>query len=79
MNRTDLLRDDITANDLYAAASGCTDARLRGVILALASLCEGVGFPDVVRIWKADPATLRDILQRLNERGLDGLYDDGET
>jgi hypothetical protein len=67
------LRGDFTAEDLYDAACACPDARLRGAVLALASLYEGDAPPDVARIWALDPASLSALVRRFNEDGLDGL------
>jgi hypothetical protein len=75
MDRTEPSRNDVAAADLSAAARVCADARLRGVLLALASLYEGVGFVDAARLWRVEPATLQRALQRFEEAGLDGLSD----
>ncbi len=73
MNRVESLRDDVAVGDLSAAAKRCSDARLRGVILALASLHEGVGLRDAARIWRIDPNILQCARQRFEESGLEGL------
>ena len=74
MDGAEPLQNAATA-DLSAAARTSTDARLRGVLLALASLYRNVGFADAARIWRVDPATLHRALQRFEEAGLDGLSD----
>jgi hypothetical protein len=75
MDRNEPSRNNVAAADLSAAARACADARLRGVLLALASLYEGVGFSDAARLWRVEPATLQRALQRFEEAGLDGLSD----
>lgn len=76
MDQAEPLRDDGVVADLSAAARACADARLRGVILALASLHEGLGLRDAARIWGVDPTILGQARQRFEESGLDGLTAD---
>ncbi len=65
----------VSTKDLSEAARRCTDARIRGAILAVASLDDGMALTDAARTWRTDLATLRDVIRRLDERGLDGLED----
>ncbi len=64
-----------SAEDLSEAARRCQDARIRGAVLAVASLHEGMALMDAARIWCVDLAILRDVIRRLDEGGLDGLAD----
>ena len=73
MHRTEPLRNDVAAAELSAAARTCADARLRGVLLALASRYRDLSFSDAAQIWRVDPATLRIALQHFEQAGLDGL------
>lgn len=73
MRDTERPRHSISAADLYDAARRCTDARIRGAILAIASLNDGKALADAARIWRVDLPTLQDVIRRLDERGLDGL------
>lgn len=73
MQRRERQPGDVTADDLYRAACACADARLRGAILALASLYEGDALHDAARLWGVDPATLRDLVDSVNEDGLRAL------
>jgi len=66
-------RHDVSAEDLFEAALRCTDARIRGAFLAVASLDDGMSLTDAARTWRVDVATLRDVIRRLEESGLDGL------
>lgn len=66
-------RLDVSVEDLSEAALRCTDARIRGAILAVASLDDGIALMDAARIWRDDLATLQDVIRRLDESGLDGL------
>jgi hypothetical protein len=65
----------VSAEDLFEAALRCENARLRGAILAVASLDEGMALTEAARTWRVDLATLRDVIRRLDESGLDGLGD----
>jgi len=75
MRGADRHRHGVSAEDLYKAALRCTDARIRGAILAVASLDDGMTLTDAARIWCVDLVTLRDVIRRLDESGLDGLED----
>jgi hypothetical protein len=66
-------RHGISAANLYEAALRCTDARICGAILAVASLDDGMTLTEAARTWRVDLATLRDVIGRLDESGLDGL------
>ena len=68
-------RNVILAEDLSQAARRCQDARIRGAILAVASLDDGMTLTDAARIWCVDLVILRDVIRRLDESGLDGLED----
>jgi hypothetical protein len=66
-------RSDVSAEDLSEAALRCTDARIRGAVLAVASLDDGMALTDAARTWRVDLAILRDVIRRLDENGLEGL------
>jgi len=68
-------RHDLSVNELFEAARQCTDAQRRGAILAVASLRDGMALTDAARIWRVELATLRDVIRRLDESGIDGLAD----
>ena len=68
-------RHGVSAGDLSDAARRCQDARIRGAILAVASFHDGMALTDAARIWCVDLVTLRDVIRRLDESGLDGLED----
>lgn len=76
MDTTDPHRDAAAAADLFAAASACPDPRLRGAILALASIYDGVGFAEAARLWNVDPKTLSDVWRRFEDSGIEGLSGD---
>jgi hypothetical protein len=66
-------RIDVSAKDLSEAALRCTDARIRGAILAVASLDDGMSLREAARTWRVDLATLREVIRRLDDSGLDGI------
>jgi len=68
-------RHGLSVNDLFEAARRCRNARIRGAILAVASLHDGMALTDAGRIWRVDLVTLRDVIRRLDESGIDGLKD----
>jgi len=63
------------ADDLYEAVKRCQNVRIRGAILAVASLHDGMALTDAGRIWRVDLVTLRDVIRRLDESGINGLKD----
>ncbi len=77
MDKAERWQARVALDDLYAAACVCNDAKLRGVILALACLHEGLVLSDVARIWRIDPADLREAIRQFDESGIDGLFTRG--
>lgn len=73
MEQAESPRNDVAAAALYAAARTCSDARLRGAILALASMREGLTLMEAAQIWRVDPAALLDVERRFNVGGIDAL------
>jgi len=63
------------ADDLYEAVKRCQNVRIRGAILAVASLHDGMALTDAARIWYVDLVTLREVIRRLDEGGINGLED----
>jgi hypothetical protein len=68
-------RYSISAEDLFEAAKRCRDARIRGAILAVAWLDDRMSLTDAARTWRVDVPTLRDVIRRLEDSGVDGLGD----
>lgn len=68
-------RHRVSAEDLSEAALRCEDARVRGAILAVSSLDDGMALTEAARTWRVDLATLRDVIRRLEAGGLNGLED----
>lgn len=64
---------DAAVAALYRAANRCEDAKLRGAMLALASVYEGVGFFEAIRVWGVDPPTLREVQRRFEAGGIASL------
>jgi hypothetical protein len=60
---------DVSAEDLFEAAKRCRDARIRGAILAVASLDDRMSLTDAARTWRVDLPTLRDVIRRLDDSG----------
>ena len=48
---------------------------MRGRLLAIASIYDGVSPGDVARIWGIGAPSLRQLLRRFNDSGLEGLPD----
>jgi transposase len=69
------LREDFAAATLRRMATGLTDAKQAGRLLALAAVYEGMSREDAARIGGMDRQTLRDWVHRFNRRGVDGLID----
>jgi len=66
-------RDDLTAADLRAASSKCTDGAQVRRILAVALVLEGRPRTEAAALNGMDRQTLRDWVHRCSTDGIDGL------
>jgi transposase len=69
------LREDFSGEELRSVARNCTDERSRGRLLAIASIYDGVAPGDVARIWGISAPSMRQLLERFNDDGVEGLSD----
>jgi transposase len=67
------LRDDFEADDVRRLALNAKDANQARRLLALAAVYDGMDREAAARIGGMDRQTLRDWVNRFNERGPDGL------
>ena len=70
-----ILRLDLTAKDLRAAAGREKDSSAARRMLALAMVLDGVDRKSAAESCGMDRQTLRDWVHRYNAEGLDGLHD----
>jgi transposase len=68
-----ITRDDLTAQDLRAAAGGAKDGRVARRLLAIAFVLEGVSRKTAAESCGMDRQTLRDWVHRYNAQGIAGL------
>jgi transposase len=68
-----VVRDDLDAAGLRAAAAGCRDGAAARRMLALALVIEGESRTEAARVCGMDRQTLRDWVHRYNQEGLAGL------
>lgn len=69
----DLTRDDMTAQDLRAAAGRVKDGKVARRMLAIALVLEGVSRKTAAESCGMDRQTLRDWVHRYNDEGVEGL------
>ena len=68
-----ITRDDMTAQDLRAAAGRVKDGRMARRMLAIALVLEGASRQQAAESCGMDRQTLRDWVHRYNAEGIDGL------
>ena len=68
-----LMRDDLDAAGLRAAASACRDGAAARRMLALALILDGASRTAAAKVCGMDRQTLRDWVHRYNTEGLAGL------
>jgi transposase len=68
-----ITRDDMTAQDLRAAAGSVKDGKVARRLLAIALVLEGASRKGAAESCGMDRQTLRDWVHRYNTEGIDGL------
>jgi transposase len=72
-----ITRDDMTAQDLRAAAGKVKDGKMARRLLAIALVLEGASRKHAAERCGMDRQTLRDWVHRYNGKGIDGLASRG--
>ena len=72
-----ITRDDLTAQDLRAAAGSVKDGKVARRLLAIALVLDGASRKAASESCGMDRQTLRDWIHRYNAQGIDGLTNRG--
>lgn len=62
-----------SAEDLRAFARKCPDVRMRGHLLMIASIYDGMTADDAARIWRVNKPILEQVLRRFIEDGIEAF------